>query len=113
MFLFSEWGRKGIKNETAYTQMIYQKIVDETDAELMPVGAAWEICLAEHAEVELHSPDGNHANERGAFLAACVVYASATGQDPRQLPEINARRVSGEQQTLFKQIAWKSAMDAN
>jgi hypothetical protein len=62
---------------------------------LAPVGAAFrhvhdgvvaaggEPTAADSPFLALYDPDGSHPSPRGAYLAACVLAATATGADPR------------------------------
>jgi hypothetical protein len=52
-------------------------------AQLAPIGSAFEHGLISDPEVALWGPDGSHPTLAGSFLAACVLYGSITGEDPR------------------------------
>ncbi len=54
-----------------------------------PIGQAWDLALWRRPQLRLHSSDGNHALESGAFLTALVLYASITGASPRKLPDLD------------------------
>jgi hypothetical protein len=62
----------------------YGEIAQRTGAELAPVGSAFERALASAPDLALWGPDGSHPTLAGSFLAACVLYATITGQSPRQ-----------------------------
>jgi hypothetical protein len=59
----------------------YKLAATNNDGLYAPVGDAWEISLAEHPEITLHSGDGSHPAKTGSFLAACVLYEIVTGSD--------------------------------
>ena len=42
--------------------------------ELAPVGAAFARCIAKYPEINLYWTDKHHANARGSYLAALVIY---------------------------------------
>ena len=101
--LFPEWPRQGI----AETQRIYQLhtgIAQREPACVPAIGQAWDLALARHPGLQLHDPDGNHANEAGAQLAALMLYASITGQSPRALPTL-AGAVDAQTQQRLRQVA--------
>lgn len=60
----------------------YQALAEDLKADLAPVGAAWEKALAARPNAGLFSADGNHAEMKGSYLAACVFYAVFYGKSP-------------------------------
>ena len=56
-----------------------------SDATLLPVAAAWRAAWRRDPDLELYGPDGFHPSELGTQLAALVVYAGLTGEDPGAL----------------------------
>lgn len=67
-----------------------------------PVGDAWETVLALHPTITLHSGDGSHPTEHGTYLAACVFYATLTGNAslgigdrPSSVSEVEAETLQG------------------
>jgi hypothetical protein len=61
----------------------YSALADSQGALLAPVGRAFTVGLAAHPEVELYGRDGTHPSWAGSYLAACVLYGTLTGKDPR------------------------------
>ena len=61
----------------------YSALASRQDALLAPVGRAFSAGLAAHPELELYGPDGTHPSWAGSYLAACVLYGTLTGHDPR------------------------------
>jgi hypothetical protein len=59
----------------------YQLAATNNNGIYAPVGDAWEVSLAEHPTIALHSGDGSHPAITGSFLAACVFYEVLTGND--------------------------------
>lgn len=49
---------------------------------MAPAGDAWSVVLAQYPAMTLHAADGSHPTEAGTYLAACVFYATLTGQSP-------------------------------
>ena len=54
--------------------------------EISPVGEAWRLAAIRRPGLELHQSDGNHANETGGYLTACVFYAVVHRESPVGLP---------------------------
>jgi hypothetical protein len=90
--LFMTWGyRDGdgshVPGDT-YTAMQhrlaynYHDLGGELGAEVVPVGEAWAEALRRRPGIDLWRHDGQHPNERGSYLAACVFYAVLSGRDP-------------------------------
>jgi hypothetical protein len=105
VILFSEWGRLNVDGETERIEQVYASIADAGGASLSPVGQAWQRAQQQRPETNLHAADGNHSNATGAFLAACVLYETITGNSPLRLPPIPESPVDAPTQTWLKQVA--------
>ena len=70
--MFPEWGQRGRHWEAQYVHDIYAGIAKESGACVAPVGLVWDDFLQQQ-RITLHAMDGNHANDKGAFLAALVL----------------------------------------
>ena len=77
--MFPEWAQRNKPNETDYIHNIHAEIAAETGACVAPIGYAWERALEIRPDIELHAPDGNHANLLGSFLTALVIFETITG----------------------------------
>ncbi len=86
VLLFSEWGRRGIPDETRHIQEICQSIADRTQARVSPVGQAWELARQRNPRLQLHAADGNHSSLQGAFLTASVLCGSICQRLPAEWP---------------------------
>ncbi len=78
----------------------YARVGQEVHAAVSPVGRAWERASVEAPNVTLHRRDGTHPTLAGSYLAACVLYGTLTGNDPREaswvpwrLPDASARAI--------------------
>lgn len=60
----------------------YVPIAFELDAAIAPVGWAFREMQLTSPLVDLWSRDGHHANERGRYLAAMVLFATIYGESP-------------------------------
>jgi len=66
----------------AYTEAAHQ-----VDAIIAPVGIAWQRVRRNNPELgqQLYKNDGYHPSNKGAFLIACVFYATLFDADPTEL----------------------------
>lgn len=105
VFFFSEWGRRGIAGEGESTHQVYTEMAQASDAEVIPVGKAWDMALAQRPDLTIHAADGNHETEIGAFLTACVIAGKITGKDPSSLRSFEHGSVSLADREFLSQIA--------
>ncbi len=82
----------------------YGTIADELDAIVARVGPAWERVLDERPSIKLHMEDRSHPTEAGTYLAACVFYATLTGDSPEKMPA-SITTDSGKTITLDPDVA--------
>ena len=95
---YETWGRRdGDKMNKhvfpTYTKMqdalskSYQTAAKRDGAILVGVGEAWREVRKAKPDLgrELYKGDGSHPSAKGAYLAACCVYAALTGDDPREV----------------------------
>jgi hypothetical protein len=96
--LYMTWGRRDRDNttpeinpdyETMQRNLIeaYTKAARSVDALVSPVGIAWQLVRSENSALgqQLYAADGSHPSDKGAFLVACVFYATLFNDDPTQL----------------------------
>ena len=91
------WARQHSPEEQEKLNDAYLKIAQELGADVAPVGMAWHNARHEDPEVQLYHEDGAHPGPAGSYLAACVFYATLTGNSPVGLP----KRIMG------KPAGWK------
>ncbi len=84
----------------------YVRAAEATGALLAPVGRAWERARRDPS-MTLHAEDGSHPNARGTYLAACVFYATLTGQSPLGLGD-GGLGVTEEDAAALQRAAWDS-----
>jgi hypothetical protein len=87
---------------------------NEGTGELCPVGEAWRAARAGRPGLELHRDDGNHANETGGYLTACVFYSLIHRASPVGLPstlETSSGMISinGDDAGYLQQKAWETS----
>ena len=106
--MFPEWARLDF-DETQRIFDLHVSIAQRQPACVAPIGQAWDIALARTPTLVLHDPDGNHANPKGSFLAALVIYATLTGLSPADLPNLDGRGVDSGTQALLRAAAAEAA----
>jgi hypothetical protein len=97
----------------------YAALTQQTGAQLAPVGSAFERAWGSAPGLVLWGPDGSHPTLAGSFLAACVLYGTITGEDPRLsgyapkwMPKDRAEQIKlVAAQTLFAPHAAPAAVD--
>jgi len=82
----------------------YTLVTNANDGVYAPVGDAWEISLANHPDIALHSGDGSHASPAGTYLAACVFFSLLTGESPVGI-ELWPESVTEEQAFALQTVA--------
>ena len=102
--MFPEWPRRGI-NETQRIFDLHVSIARNEPVCVPPIPQAWDLALARHPTLVLHSADGNHSAPPGAFLAALVLYATITGLPPSALPELSQPGVDADTQAKLRAVA--------
>jgi hypothetical protein len=83
---FMTWARfHQPENQRAITRE-YDAIAKDLNALVARVGPAWERVLEQRPDLKLHMEDRSHPTPAGTYLAACVFYATITGDSPDGLP---------------------------
>lgn len=102
--LFPEWPRRGVPE----TQRIWEqhlRIAAQAPACIAPVGQAFDLAAQRLPAVVLHDSDGNHSSPAGAYLAALVLYATATGGSPLSLAGGVPPGMDAATQAALRQVA--------
>jgi hypothetical protein len=65
----------------------YTEAARQVDAIIAPVGVAWQRVRRKNPDLgqQLYKSDGYHPSNKGAFLTACVLYATLFDADPTKL----------------------------
>lgn len=93
---FMTWGREnGDQNNCQFYTPIctydgmqnrlrnsYLEMGFSNEAEISPVGAAWQYVRDNYPNIDLYNSDGSHPSIYGSYLAACVHYASIFKKSP-------------------------------
>jgi hypothetical protein len=80
--LYMTWARRHTPEAQQAITEAYNTLGDELGAIVVPVGTAWQRCLAVHDQPALHDRDQSHPTLAGSYLAACVFLAALLKQDP-------------------------------
>lgn len=112
VFFYSEWGLKNVAGDGARNERIYQAMTDESGADVLRVGRAWDLALADRPELPLHDFDGNHQTALGAFLTACVIAGRITGESPATLANFPYPEGSDADRGFLANTAAKSLTQA-
>lgn len=104
---FMTWAYTGKPEMTAELDAAYTGIGRELDAEVVPVGLAFEIVTAERPDIALRTADLRHPTLAGTYLAACTFYAVLYRQSPAGLSYDAglAPEVAG----YLQRVAWETA----
>jgi hypothetical protein len=80
--LYLTWARQDAPQTQDAITAQYLALARQLEARVAPVGVAWQLWLKDHPNRPLHDKDGSHPNPRGAFLTACVFYATFYAKSP-------------------------------
>ena len=94
----------------------YTSIGEELGAQVAPVGLAFSKSLSERPDLDLYSGDRSHANARGQYLAASVLYATIFGTTPEGSVWITTEmaeeaEMTEEDSAFLDRIAWQTATE--
>ncbi|NQV34709.1 MAG: hypothetical protein HQ515_18590 [Phycisphaeraceae bacterium] len=88
------------------------EISKELDADVAPVGIAFEKALTKRPDLTLHNlPDTIHANQRGTYLTACVIWATLTGEKPYGLSGDGLAELTDKERVFLQEMAWESIIE--
>lgn len=90
----------------------YTEMARDNEGGLARVGAAWMQSLKLQPKLALHRPDGNHSNDTGCYLTACVFYALFTGERPQGLiGAAGLSRLPSGVSAFLEERAWEAAKE--
>lgn len=79
------WARKNRPETQQALTNTYMKIARELDAKIAPVGIAWQEIQKHNPNLILYDKDQSHPSPIGAYIAACVFYATLYEKSPEGL----------------------------
>ncbi len=77
--LFMTWARSHKPEMTAQLKAGYESVAEEIDAEVSPVGLAFETVTKMRPDIELRIADRSHPTLAGTYLAASVFFVRLHG----------------------------------
>jgi hypothetical protein len=86
--LFMTWARRSALPEQARLSEAYVSIGRELNVDVAPVGEAWSAARTRWLSLDLHIFDESHPTPAGSYLAACVIFSTLTGRDPKGAPSV-------------------------
>jgi hypothetical protein len=89
---------------TTRLEHAYGELARREAAHLAPVGRAFARAVQAHRDVELYGADGTHPSWAGSYLAACVLYGTLTGKDPRDATYV-PWELKGTPAPLLREVA--------
>ena len=98
-----QYGLAGYEPMQAQLAWGYQRIAQELNAQLAPVGAAWRASRRQAPQIDLWQADGSHPSKAGTYLAACVFYAVIFRESPEGLAYTGG--LSAEQAQALQKIS--------
>lgn len=88
------------------------EIGSELKADVSPVGLAFENALRKRPDLTLHNlPDTVHANHRGTYLTAAVLWATLTGKNPYGLSRGGLAGLTDDEIAFLQDTAQKSIVE--
>jgi len=98
ILLYQTWARQHFPEMQSVITAAYAHLATAIDAEVFQAGEAWKLACTERKDLVLHAEDRSHPNDKGSYLAACVLFKQLTGNTPIGLPwKLNAIRWDGVQ----------------
>ena len=109
--LYMTWAYQDKPSDQKALSEAYLGLSKEINAEVVPVGLAWEQAIQADKNRTLHENDKRHPNVTGSYLAACVFYAAIYGKSPEGLSG-KIGKLTDEEAVSLQAIAWKIVTDA-
>jgi len=90
----------------------YERLAQELDIELAPVGTAVETMRTEKLQWETSAKDGKHPSHLTAYLAACLLFGVLTGTKVAEFgPGYNTLKLTLEQIYYVHELADRTIME--
>lgn len=75
---------RSFEQMASLVDVTYSNLARELGANLAPVGGAFEQAVRHDPSAPLWGSDGSHPSLAGTYMAACVLFGTITGADPRK-----------------------------
>jgi hypothetical protein len=77
--LYLTWAHRGQPETRPLIEQAYFALGRELNAQVAPVGPAWQAALARAPNIPLYQSDSRHPTATGSYIAACVFYLVLLG----------------------------------
>ena len=104
---FMTWAREYNPDMIEDLANSYNTIGEQLEADVCPVGRAWELALELNPEIELYTNDQSHPNAKGTYLAVCMFYICLFGENPQGIEFTNDDSISNEERLFLQNVAWQ------
>ncbi len=101
---FMTWAYADQPDMTDDLANAYQDIAKQLDADVIPVGLAFEMALKLRPDLELTMDDLKHPTLAGTYLASCVLYAGLRDTSPEGLDYTAG--LTQREALFLQQVAW-------
>lgn len=85
-YVYMTWSREWDPYMQEEITAQYTALAEKSDAQVVPVGLAWQRARELRPGLPLYDPDGSHPSPLGTYLTACVFFGALTGESPVGLP---------------------------
>ena len=106
--LFMTWAYTDEPEMTAKLDAAYSAVGRELDAEVIPVGLAFETVSTERPDLALRVADARHPTLAGTYLAACTFFAALHNTSPEGLDY--AADMAIEDVRYLQRAAWNTVV---
>ena len=105
---FMTWAYTGKPEMTAKLDAAYTAVGRELDAEVVPVGLAFEMATSERPELALRVADAKHPTMAGTYLAACTFFSALHHTSPEGLGY--AAGLAPDDALYLQRVAWDTVV---
>jgi hypothetical protein len=104
---FMTWAYIDEPEMTALLDDAYTSIGKKLDAQVVPVGLAFERAIQQRPDLKLRIADRKHPTLAGTYLAACTFYAALHQQSPEGLSYTAG--LDPDDAAFLQRVAWDTA----
>ena len=108
---YMTWARQHKPEMIDGLSKAYLEIGTELAAKVAPVGLAWKEAISRRPDLVLYKEDKSHPQLLGSYLAACVIYKTIFGKDPKRLPVPNSKQISERDARFFQAVASEAVVE--
>ena len=105
---FMTWAREYDPGMIEGLAEAYNSIGEQLEADVCPVGRAWQLALEQNPQINLYSNDGSHPNVKGTYLTVCLFYSCLFGVTPMGIEFVNDQSITEEERLFLQTIAWQT-----